>query len=446
MPHRETEPQISGHLHMHLSHVRRPRRRWFVALGIGLGVLIAVVSANFVRSEKKIQHRVESPYGIDDAQFIRAINTLLGPPLIGGNTVTELLNGDEIFPSMLGAIRGAQRTITFESFIYWSGQIGRDFANAMSERSRAGVKVLILLDWVGSVKMESSLLDQLHDSGCQVERYHAPKWYHLTRLNNRTHRKILVIDGTIGFTGGVGIGDEWTGHAQDTQHWRDTHFRVVGPVVAQMQAAFMVNWIKARATVEHTIGFLPPLEPAGSQFAQMFHSSPDEGSENIRLMYLLSIAAARRSIHLEQSYFVPDDLVTEMLITAARRGVKIEVITPGKNTDTPHVREASRSRWGNLLAAGIKIFEYEPTNLHAKVMVVDGIWSSVGSTNFDNRAFRINDEANLNVYDRDFAAQMERTLENDRAASREITFAEWENRPWHVKLRDSFWALFRQQL
>lgn len=424
----------------------RLRRRWLVPLGIGLGVLLAVISANFVRSEKKIQNLVESPYGTDDAQFIRAVNTLLGAPLVGGNTVTELVNGDQIFPAMQEAIRGAQKTITFETFIYWSGRTGKEFADAFTERARAGVRILILLDWFGSVKMESRLLNQMAEAGCQIERYHAPKWYHLTRLNNRTHRKTLVVDGRIGFTGGVGIGDEWTGNAQDPQHWRDTHFKVVGPVVAQMQPVFMVNWIKARATVEHTIEFLPPPEPAGNQVAQMFHSSPGEGSENIRLMYLLSIAAARRSILLEQAYFVPDDLVVRMLVAAAKRGVAVNVIVPGEHFDTPHVREASRSRLGPLLEAGIRIFEYQPTNLHSKIMVVDGIWSSVGSTNFDNCAFRINDEANLNIYDRDFAAQMERTLANDRAASREITYDEWKRLPWYVNVGDRFWALFRQQM
>ncbi|MFT3867900.1 MAG: phospholipase D-like domain-containing protein [Nibricoccus sp.] len=424
----------------------RLRRRWLVPLGIGLGLLLAVIGANFVRSEKKIQNLVESPYGTEDGQFIRAMNTLLGPPLVGGNTVTELVNGDQIFPAMLEAIRGAQKTVTFETFIYWSGQTGQEFADAFTERARAGVHVLILLDWLGSVKMESRLLTQMAEAGCQIERYHAPKWYHLTRLNNRTHRKTLVVDGKIGFTGGVGIGDEWTGNAQDPQHWRDTHFKVVGPVVAQMQAVFMVNWIKARATVEHTIEYLPPLEPAGNQFAQIFHSSPDEGSENIRLMYLLSIAAARRTILLEQAYFVPDDLVVRMLVAAAKRGVSIVVIVPGEYSDTPHVRQASRSRWGPLLEAGVRIFEYQPTNLHSKIMVVDGVWSSVGSTNFDNRAFRINDEANLNIYDRDFAAQMERTLAKDRAVSREITYAEWQSLPWYVSLNDRFWALFRQQM
>ena len=425
---------------------RSGRRKWLVVLGVVIGIILTVIAANFVRSEKKVEEMVESPYGITDPQFTRSMGSLLVTPLLAGNSVTELLNGDAIFPPMLEAIRGAQRTITFESFIYWSGKIGREFADALSERARAGVKVSVLLDWVGSTKMDESLLEQLKQSGCEVERYHALKWYHLTRLNNRTHRKLLIVDGHTGFTGGVGIGDEWTGNAQDPDHWRDTHFKVQGPIVAQMQAVFMVNWIKTRAKVEHTADYFPALEPAGDQYAQMFHSSPDEGSENIRLMYLLSIACARESILLEQSYFVPDNLINEMLVAAAKRGVRVEVIAPGEHTDTPHVRQASRSRWGPLLEAGIKIYEYQPTNLHAKVMVVDGIWSSVGSTNFDNRAFRLNDEANLNIYNREFAAQMTRTLEADKLKSREITLEEWRNRPWHVKVRDRFWSIFRQQM
>ena len=426
---------------------RRPTKKAvFIFLGLILGIIAAVVFANFVRSEKKIEHEIESPYSVADAQFVRSMGSLLGPPLEGGNTITELLNGDAIFPAMLNAIRGAQRTITFETFIYWSGKVGADFATALAERARAGVQVRILLDWAGSVKMDDALLEDLKKAGCQVERYHAIKWYHLTRLNNRTHRKLLIVDGRVGFTGGVGIGDEWSGHAQDPEHWRDTHFEVRGPVVAQMQAVFMVNWVKARATIEHTEDYFPPLASSGNQYAQMFHSSPDEGSENIRLMYLLSIACARQSILLEQSYFVPDDLIIKMLVAAAKRGVHIEVVTPGEHTDTKHVREASRSRMGPLLKAGIEIYEYEPTNLHAKVMVVDGVWSSVGSTNFDNRAFRLNDEANLNVYDREFAAQMTRTMAADKQKSRRVTLAEWENRSAYGKARDWFWSLFRQQM
>lgn len=415
-------------------------------IGVGVGIILFVILANFVRGEKSVRHTVDSPHGVDDPQFLRSMGSLLGPPLLEGNRVVELLNGDAIFPAMLRAIRGARETITFETFIYWSGKIGQEFADTLSARAREGVKIYILLDWAGSVKMKPELVAQLKDAGCQVERYHAPRWYHLPRLNNRTHRKLLVVDGAVAFTGGVGIGDEWTGNAEDADHWRDTHFKVEGPVVAQMQAVFMVNWIKARGTVEHTREYFPPLSQAGTQFAQMFHSSPNEGSENIRIMYLLSIAAARRSILLAQSYFVPDRLVVAKLVAAAQRGVRIEVLLPGRRTDNPQVRQASRSRWGPLLEAGIKLWEYEPTNLHTKIMIVDGIWSSVGSTNFDNRSFRLNDEANLNVHAADFAGQLTRSWEADKLRCREITLDAWRARPWRQKAGDLFWALFRRQM
>lgn len=415
-------------------------------LGFALGVLLTVILANFISSEKHLEHRLTSPYAITDPQFTRSMSGLLGHPLVGGNRIKVLMNGDEIFPAMLAAIRSAERTITFETFIYWRASIGREFAEALAERARHGVRVHLLMDFVGSNEMDPALLTMMADAGADVEKFHPLSWYHLSRFNNRTHRKLLVIDGRIGFTGGVGIADEWLGHAQDAKHWRDTHFRVEGPVVAQMQAAFMKNWIKTRKTVEHTEGYFPDLKPVGSHFAQMFHSSPQEGSENIRLMYLLSIAAARSHILLEQAYFVPDDLAVELLIGARKRGVRVEILTPGRRTDAPLVRRASRSRWGPLLESGMRIFEFQPTNLHYKVMTVDGLWSSVGSTNFDNRSFRLNDEANLNIHDAGFAARLEEVFDADKARSREITLAEWKNRPRMERLWENTLGLFRSQM
>ncbi len=415
-------------------------------LGIFVGIIVALVFANFMPAEKRLDELGAGNYSVDDPQFLRSMGTLFGAPLIDGNSVTELINGSRIFPPMLEAIRGAQKTITFETFIYWSGDIGRQFADALAERAKAKVKVLVLLDFVGSTRMDRELLEKMQAAGCEVVKFHPLKWYHLSRMNNRTHRKLLIVDGKIGFTGGVGIGEEWTGDAHDEFHWRDTHFKVVGPVVGQMQATFMINWMKARAKVEHTEDFFPALENSGTQFAQMFHSSPEEGSDNIRLMYLLSIAAARRTIYLEQAYFLPDDMATDMLVAAARRGVKVEIIVPGPKIDTKLVRRASRARWGRLLEAGIRIYEYQPTNFHCKVMVVDGRWSSVGSTNFDNRSFRLNDEANLNVYDAPFAAQLERTFEKDKLLSRETSYEEWKRRPFYQKTWEWFWGLFHKQM
>jgi len=415
-------------------------------LGLVLGIVLAAFLANFVSSEKHIRHRIRSSYAIRDPQFARSMSGLLGPPLVAGNAIKELVNGDEIFPAMLAAIRGARRSITFETFIYWRGETGREFAGALAERARAGVRVHVLVDFVGSNKMDPELLTLLRDSGGEVAKFHPLTWYHFARFNNRTHRKLLIVDGRIGFTGGVGIADEWRGHAQDPEHWRDTHFRIEGPVVAQMQSAFMTNWIKTRSAVEHTEEYFPELKPVGPHFAQMFHSSPQEGSEDIRLMYLLSIAAARERIVLEQAYFVPDDLTVELLVAARKRGVTIDIITPGPATDVPLVRRASRGRWGPLLEAGAKIHEYQPTNFHCKLMVVDGLWSSVGSTNFDSRSFKLNDEANLNIYDATFAARLEEIFADDVRHSREIPLEEWRGRPWREKICERTIGLFRSQM
>lgn len=409
-------------------------------------VLATLIVLNLASSEKKMKQRIEPQYGVEDAQFRRAMGSLLGPPLVDGNRVTPLVNGAEIFPAMLEAIRSAQQTITFETFIYWSGDIGRTVAEALAERASHGVTVHLLLDWVGSAKMEPELLATMEQAGVIVRRYHALRWYTLSRMNNRTHRKLLVIDGKVGFTGGVGIADPWMGNAQDPEHWRDSHYRVDGPVVSQMQAAFTDNWMKATGNVLHGERYFPKLEPAGDVTAQMFRSDPGEGSESVRLMYLLSIAAAQKSVRIAASYFVPDDLSIETIVAARKRGVQIEIIVPGPNIDTEFTRRASRARWGEMLEAGVIIYEFMPTMYHCKIMVVDSLWTSVGSTNFDNRSFRLNDEANLNVYDRAFAATQIADFEADRARSQRITFAAWKQRPWYEKLIEHTAALFRSQL
>jgi cardiolipin synthase len=347
---------------------------------------------------------------------------------------------------MLAAIRNARKTITFETYIYWSGCIGREFAEALAERARAGVRVHVLLDWFGSKKMDPESLELMTQAGAAVEMYRPLRWYSLSRLNHRTHRKILVADGAVGFIGGVGIADHWLGNADSPDHWRDTHFRLEGPAVAQLQAAFMDNWMKTRAEVLHDEDYFPPLEPAGDVSAQVFKSSPREGSSSVRLMYLLSIAAAREQIQLANSYFVPDNLSVRELVDAQGRGVRIEIIVPGPIIDVAVTRRASRSRWGKLLEAGIAIYEYQPTMYHCKVMVVDRCWVSVGSTNFDNRSFRLNDEANLNALDRGLAEVQSRIFEADKQKSRRITWEEWKRRPWTEKTIEAAAGLFRSQM
>ena len=411
-----------------------------------LTLIAVVVAFNFIGNEKKIERHIERLYRLDDPRFHQELGTMLGPQFVAGNALQVLRNGDEIFPPMLAAIRGATTTITFETYIYWSGDIGREFTQALAERARSGVKVHVLLDWVGSAKMDDALLDTMRSAGVQIHKFHPPHWSHLGRLNNRTHRKLLVVDGRIGFTGGVGIAPLWTGAAQDPEHWRDTHFRVEGPVVAQMQAVFLDNWIKVSGEVLHGTAYFPPLVNTGSSLAQMFSSSPSGGGENMQLMYLLAITAAARSIDLSAAYFVPDELATDALIAAMHRGVKLRIIVPGPHIDSETVRSASRARWGPLLAAGALIAEYQPTMYHCKVMVIDGLLVSVGSTNFDNRSFRLNDEATLNVLDTGFAAQQTRIFEDDLRRARSVSLTEWRERPWRERIAERFASLLGSQL
>ena len=418
---------------------------WIVLAVLGSALLLLVV-LNLTSGEKKIEHEIRPLYGVGEPQFVRSMGVLLGPAIVGGNRVTALQNGDEIFPAMLEAIRGATQTISFETYIYWSGRIGREFAEALAARARAGVEVHVLLDWVGAGKMDDELLDLMVDAGVEVLKYHPLRWYNLGRLNNRTHRKLLVVDGRVGFTGGVGIADEWLGNAQDPDHWRDSHYRVVGPAVAQMQAAFMDNWIKTNSLVLHGEAYFPAIDTAGPHLAQVFTSSAGEGSESVRLMYLLSIASARKSIRLSASYFVPDSLSVETIVSARERGVEVEIIVPGGHIDSKVTRKASRGLWGPLLEAGVKIYEFQPTMYHCKVMIVDDAWVSVGSTNFDNRSFSLNDEANLNILDPEFAAAQSKVFEADRARSREITLEAWRQRPWQEKVKEWAAGLLRSQL
>lgn len=421
-------------------------RPMWIVLAVVVTALSLLIALNLSTSERKIERRVGALYATGDPQFVRSMGALLGPQLVAGNRVAALLNGDEIFPAMLDAIRSARATITFETYIYWSGDIGRTFADELSERARAGVKVHVLLDWLGSGKIDESFLSEMESAGVEICKYHPLRWYNIGRMNNRTHRKLLVIDGRVGFTGGVGIADNWLGNAEDPEHWRDSHFRIEGPAVAQMQATFMDNWMKCRSLVLHGEEYFPALEAPGPSAAQVIHSSPFEGSEVVRLMYLLSIASARESILLSNSYFVPDDLSVRELVAARRRGVRVEIITPGGWIDTEIVRKASRWRWGPLLAAGAEIYEYQQTMYHCKVMIVDGIWVSVGSTNFDNRSFRLNDEANLNVLDAEFAVQQVEIFEADKARARRITLEAWRRRPMRERMVERLAALLQSQL
>ncbi len=431
-----------------IAHGTSPRLTVSLAgLRFGSVLLIALVLTGCSGTDRnEVREPIGARYSVSDPQFRRSFEALLGPSLLAGNRTTTLLNGDQIFPAMLSGVRAARRSINFETYVYWSGEIGHQFADALAERARAGVEVRAILDWQGTATMSGADRSLMTDAGVQLVSYNPIKWYDPRRLNNRTHRKLLIIDGKIGFTGGVGIADLWLGNATDPDHWRDSHYRLEGPAVAQLQGVFLDNWIKSRGEVLHGDAFFPRLQRAGNVLAAATKSSPGRGNPNMRLLFLLSIASARKSIKIESPYFVPDPLLTKELVAATQRGVRVQVIAPGKYIDSKITRATSRSVWGPLLTAGIEIREYQPTMIHAKLLIIDDLWVSVGSSNFDDRSMRLNDEANLSVLDRNFARQQDINFQRDLSQSRRITLEEWERRPVFEKIMAPVWQLARPEL
>ncbi len=419
---------------------------WAIVLTVAITLAVVVLVLNIHTPEKEIRHQVEHCHAVREAQFQREMGALLGPALVGGNRVDALNNGEQIFPAMLAAIASAQHTITFETYIYWSGEVGTRFAEALIERARHGVRVHVMLDWLGSERIDHGLVQKMKGAGVEVERYHPLRWYNLGRINNRTHRKVLVVDGRVGFTGGVGIADQWRGRAQDPGHWRDMHFRVQGPVVGQMQAAFLDNWIKTTGNVLHGDAYFPDLEECGDAAMQFFLSSPSGGSASMRLMYLTAITAAERSIDIAAAYFIPDRLMTRELVKARQRGVHVRILVPDKHTDSEVVRIISKREWGALLGSGVEINTYEPTMLHTKMLIFDRFMVSVGSTNFDTRSFELNDEASLNVYDADFAQQMTAVFAGDLQSSAGYSLETWNRRSWLQRAAEATLLPIRAQL
>jgi cardiolipin synthase len=401
------------------------------------------IARNFFPTEKKITHRISTEYGIEDDVFSRVVGQLMGPPLLPGNSVTILNNGEEIFPAMLEAIRSAEHTITLENFLWHEGKIANQFADALAERARAGVKVHVLQDAFGCIGLHDRAMNKLRRSPVELEIFRAG-W--MSRINFRTHRKLLVIDGRLGFIGGVCIADAWNGDGVTPGHWRDTHYRVEGPVVAQMQQAFLDNWIQTRAQVLHGEKFFPKLEEKGPLKCQAFKSSAGEGADSARLMFLLSMAAARRRICIASAFFIPDNLCFQTIIEARQRGVEIDIIVPGPDNDAPITRLAGRSRWHPLLKSGIRIWEYQPGRYHCKYLIVDDCWCSVGSTNLDHRSLRLNEEANLNIRDTKFAAEHLQIFEQDKSHSKLVTLENWQNRPAWEKTIGPIAALARLQM
>ena len=426
--------------------VRWRRHLLWMLIGALGAVLTGIILLNVWPQENQLEQRLGHVSAVESAQFRRELGTLLGPSVSEGNAVADFQNGEEIFPAMLAAIRSARHSINMETYIYWSGEVSKRFVAALTERARAGVKVHVLADWLGSTRMKQDAIDALRDGGVRFEYFHPLHWYSLDRINNRTHRKLLIVDGEVAFNGGVGIADAWEGNGLQPDRWRDMQFRVDGPAAAQMQAIFGDNWLAT--TGEALLGpdYYPETPARGDLAVQAFASSPEGGSENMQLMYLMAINGARRRIDLEAAYFVPDELTLTALRDAMKRGVRVRLVVPGPHVDSKVVRNASQAQWGAMLQAGARIYRYQPALFHNKLMIVDGYLTIGGSANFDNRSFQLNDESNINIYDRAFAAHMTEVIDQDIARSHELTLAQWRERPWRQRVFDWLSSQAAEQL
>ena len=380
--------------------------------------------------------------------FLITTEALTAAPIAEGNEIELLINGDEIFPAFLETIASAKRAVNLLTYVYWRGEIAEEVAAALCAKAKEGVEVNILLDWVGTLKMDTTLIDDLRDGGANVAKFRPLKPYALRRLDNRTHRKLLIVDGEVGMTGGVGIADEWTGNAQDRDHWRDTHVRVRGPVVRGLQGAFAENWLEATGSVLVGPSHLPVLEPreGATAIMQVVRSRAGVGDTNVEALMFLAIAATRQTMDLTAAYFAPRPAFTCALAEAAGRGVRVRILVPGAEGDKQIVRAAGRESYDELLDAGVQIFEYCPTMLHAKSLVLDGAWSSVGSVNFDNRSFQLQDEATLCVQNEHFAAQLTAQFERDLERSQEIKPGRWSERNLRQRAGEKALTLIRREL
>jgi cardiolipin synthase A/B len=424
----------------------RTWRRIAVAGGLGLAGAYAFEAAQYHRTAGK-GYEVKNPPAPGTPDFARLVEALTVAPLRQGNRVTVLRNGREIFPAMLEAIHSAERTVDFATYVYWTGSIAPKFAAALAERAEAGVEVNVLLDAVGAARMDRSLVDRLERAGVTVAWFRPPNRYTLHKLNNRTHRKILVVDGTVGFTGGVGIAEEWTGNGEDPGHWRDTHVRVEGPAARDLLGGFLDNWAEATRCILCGPDHLPDLRgfEDGIQ-AQVTRSTAEKGSTDAEHLFYAAIACARERIWLTTAYFAPRRAFVDLLCDAVRRGVDVCVLTNGPHIDKQVVRQAGHLTYDRMLECGVRIFEYQRTMLHAKVLIVDANWATVGSVNFDNRSFSLNDELNISLRDQAVVAELEKHFLADQDDAVELDLAAWRARPAVVRARELASAAIRREL
>jgi cardiolipin synthase len=374
---------------------------------------------------KRIEYAYEARFGIEDPQFRRTIASIAAP-MADGNTAELLHNGDQIFGAYVAAIDAAEKSVNLETFLFEDDAAGKIIADALIRAASRGVEVRLLVDdWGENL---GKLEEPMKQAGVEIAKYRELKFYTVRRPGIRTHRKLLIVDGRVGFTGGLGIDKRWLGNARNPDEWRETQVRVTGPVVAQLQAVFAENWTFDTGELLAGDAFYPELPPTGTVAAHAVRSSNGDPSSVPKALYILSILSAKRYIHIQNSYFIPDDQVRKSLIDAAKRGVNVEIIVPGKHNDLPVIRQASRKHYGELLKGGVRIFEYAPTMIHSKTMVTDDMFATIGSINFDARSMQINAEESLSVWDRDFALRMEAMFQNDKLPCVEVTYDTWRKR------------------
>jgi cardiolipin synthase A/B len=426
-----------------------PRRRVKLTLRphnkFALSVLIVLVIVGGLLAVAQDQEtlRIESAHAAGDPLFPGYVAALLGANATGGNTYDVLTNGDQIFPSMLAAINGATHRVCLETYIYEQGTVGDQFSAAFEAAAKRGVRVSMVVDAMGSDKIPKEWRQRLLAAGVRIGDFGQAKWYTLEELNYRTHRKIMVVDGRVGFTGGVGLADHWLGNAQDQDHWRDTMVRIEGPLARLMEGAFNENFIET--SPQPVVPIVdPPIEipPSPKDSAMVLRSSPTGGANDLKRLYLLSIAAARRTLDISSPYFITDESSDWSLEQAVKRGVKVRILVEGDLTDAKPVKYASRYAYQRFLDLGIEIYEYEPTMMHAKAMVVDGSWSMFGSANFDNRSLELNDEMNVAVSDAGLAARLLQDFNQDLGRANKLDPAAWRRRPLLEKTREHFWSYF----
>jgi cardiolipin synthase len=415
---------------------------------VAIGAIVFVYVTASVNAEADREGAVVSApkVTIDASAFMRALGGSASADIIRGNRVTLLHNGVEIFPALLQAIASARQSVHFSTFIYSSGQIPIQFADAFSAAARRGVEVRMVFDKSGSKRVSAELMAQMRKAGCVIKWFRPIEWYSWAKYNHRTHRKLLVIDGTLAFTGGVGIADEWNGDADSPTHWRDTHVRVEGPAVASIQAAFVDNWNEASGELPIDEKYFPELARAGETSLCGIQSNPAFGASAAQRSMALLIAGATERLWIANAYFIPPKPFVRALCNAKARGVDVKVLLPGRYHDQPAVRRASRRTWTPLLKGGVELYEYEPTMMHCKIVIVDSRVTSIGSINFDPRSFALNAEFGIVALDRALADKTEEAFVEDLRSSRRVTTEDLRRLPFYERLLSLFYYWIRAQL